>query len=128
MNHTEKTSGQALITVLFISVIGILITTGAVSALMSAFTATSEHEVGNLAYGAAESGVENAVLRLMRDPAYTGETLIVSPGRTATVSVNTASGIVITSVGVAGSISRKIVVSGQYNNLIFAINSWNEVP
>lgn len=128
MKYTTSNSGQALITVLFIAIIGLLITTGATSALMSAYETTSQAELGILAYEIAESGIENSILHLTRDPTYTGETLTVSPGRTAVVSVNTASGVTITSVGTVGSVSRKIIVVGHFTNLVFVLDSWSEVP
>lgn len=121
-------SGQALITVLFIAVIGLLITTGAITGLMSAYGSMSQGEMGLLAYGAAESGIENSILRIMRDPTYTGETLTTGTGQTAVITVSTASGVTITSVGAVSTVSRKIVVRGHITNLVFVLDSWNEVP
>ena len=121
-------NGQALISVLFIAIIGMTIATGAITSLMSVFAKTGKEEVAALAYEAAEGGVENGIMRIVRDPNYTGETLTFDASTTAIVSVSTASGVVITSVGAVGSVERKIVVTGHFTNLIWSVDSWVEIP
>ena len=121
-------NGQALISVLFIAIIGMTIATGAITSLMSVFAKTSKEEVAALAYEAAEGGVENGIMRIVRDPSYTGETLTYDANTTAVVSISTASGVVITSVGTVGAVARKIVVTGHFTNLIWSVDSWVEIP
>ena len=121
-------NGQALISVLFIAIIGMTIATGAIASLMSVFSKTGKEEVAALAYEAAEGGIENGIMRVLRDPSYTGETLTLDANSTAVVSVSTASGVVITSVGTVGTVARKIVVTGHFTNLIWSVDSWVETP
>lgn len=121
-------NGQALISVLFIAIIGMTIATGAITSLMSVFAKTGKEEVATLAYEAAEGGIENGIMRLVRDPSYTGETLVFDADTSTVVSVSTASGIVITSVGTVGDVARKIVVTGHFTNLIWNVDSWAEIP
>ena len=128
MKQKTLNRGQALITVLFIAVIGMLIATGAVMTLVSAFESTSVQELDRLAFIAAESGIENSVLRLVRDPSYAGETLQVDADSTATVTVVSGATYTITSVGVVGSVARKIVATAHFSNLALILDSWNEVP
>lgn len=117
-----------MITMLYIMVIGILVTTGAAYAVIANTQSTTSFETGARARQVAESGIENALLRMIRNPAYTGETLEVNPGETATITVSTASGTVVTSLGVSGSTSRQIQASVEYNDGILTIQSWKELP
>lgn len=121
-------NGQALISVLFIAIIGMTIATGAITSLMSVFAKTGKEEVAVLAYEAAEGGIENGIMRLVRDSTYVGETMTFDADSTAIVTVSTASGVVITSVGTVGSVSRKLVVSGHFTNLVWSVDSWIETP
>lgn len=124
----SHSSGQVLIAMLYIMVIGILVTTGAVYALISNTQSTTIFESGALAYAAAESGTENALLRLIRDPAYTGETLAITTGQSAVITVSTASGIIITSSGTYGTSVKQIETKVHYNEDMLIIDSWKELP
>ncbi|MEK7533294.1 MAG: hypothetical protein AAB542_02560 [Patescibacteria group bacterium] len=125
MSHS---SGQVLIAMLYIMVIGMLVTTGAVYALISNTQSTTIFESGALAYAAAESGTENALLRLIRDPAYTGETLAITAGQSAVITVSTVSGITITSSGTYGTAFKQIETKAHYNEDTLIIDSWKELP
>ena len=119
-------SGQALVTVLFVTVIGMLVTTGAITAVMSAYGSTGINERGAVAYHIAESGAENGVLRLIRNPLYSGETVSFEDGQ-AVVTVSTVgTDVIVTSIGNMGSVSRKIVVHGHFSDVTFSIDSWKE--
>lgn len=119
--------GQALITMLFIIVIGVLIATGAVFVLYTNTAVASSDELGLGAKAAAESGIENGILRLIRNPAYTGETLTLTGNRTAVVTVASSSSIFITSTGTQGNISRQVQAALQYVQGILTIVSWKEI-
>lgn len=121
-------SGQVLIAMLYIMVIGILVTTGAVYALIGNTQATSMFEAGSLAYSAAESGAENALLRLVRNPFYTGETLVISDEQSAMVTVSTASGVTILSQGTFRTAVKQVEVQVHYNGGELVIDSWRELP
>ena len=72
--------------------------------------ASSTYALGNQAYSVAESGAENAIIRLLRDKAYVGETLAVGDN-TATITVSGINPYVIISAGRAGNFVRKVEVS-----------------
>lgn len=122
------TNGQAMITVLFISIIGLIVTTGAVYALMINTSISSLDERGALAHSAAESGIENAILRLIRDPNYTGETFMIDTDRTVTVAVTGTSPQIITATASMGSITQRVQVQVAYNGGILTIQSWRNLP
>lgn len=96
--------------------------------LANTYGSQGDRELAALAYWAAEAGAENGILRLMRDPSYTGETMILDMNRSAVVSVTQIPNIVVVSVGSTGSISRKIQVDAHVTNMVFAIDSWKEIP
>lgn len=122
----KNASGQALVTLLFFTVIAIIVTSAAVTVMVLNLQGASSLEQGTDAYALAESGAENVLIRLLRDPAYTGETMYLADGQvTATVS---GSAVKIATVSaVSGTSQRKIEVRAVYNNYIYTVQSWKEV-
>ncbi len=116
-------SGQAVVALLFFMTISIAIITAIVIIVINNATAVSSLEQGTDAYYAAESGAENALLRLLRNPSYSGETLAVDKG---TVVIQVKNGIATSTATVANSI-RKIQVDTVYNNNVASVTSWKEI-
>jgi hypothetical protein len=119
-------AGQALTTLLFFVVISLTITAGAIIIIIANSTSTSKFQEGTLAYYAAESGVENALLRLLRNPNYTRETLIVGSA-TAEITVTGTNPITITSVGQNGNFKRTVQAQLSYNNGYYTVSNWKEL-
>lgn len=117
-----------MVTVLYVVVIGLLVTTAAVFVLMSISSAVSIKTQGMLARSAAESGAENALLKLIRDPSYSGDTIQIDQSRSATVTVSGSSPQTITAVGTFGSVIRRIEVTLVYNEGVRTILSWKDLP
>ncbi len=117
--------GQALVTLLFFMVIALTITTTAILVMAINSLTASKLEQGSTAYSVAESGIENALLRLLRNPNYTGETLVVGSGSAQIVVTGTTTKT-ITSTGTSGNFVRKIQVLVGYTNNILSITSWKE--
>ncbi len=69
---TNMKRGQALVILLVFMAIAVTVTTAAVVMMVVGSTAASKYERSQAAYATAESGAENALLRLLRDPNYTG--------------------------------------------------------
>ena len=80
-------------------------------------------EMGTDILLAAESGAENALMRLLRNPNYSGETFTVDQA-TVTITVNGSS---IVSSATDGKFTRKIQVDTVYTNNILAVSSWREI-
>ncbi len=123
-----RQQGQAMILVLFVMVIGILITTGATYTLLSTLQTTTLSEVGSEALIGAESGLENGILRFIRDPSYTGETMIINSDQTATITVTPGPPITITSTSVVGAVVRRMQATVQYTDGILIVLTWQELP
>lgn len=129
INFKQLKAGETLVTLLVFMVVAITVTTSAAMIVLNNSLNASKFEVGQEASYTAESGIEDALLRLLRDPSFSGETLTVGNG-TATVSVTgTPTTRVITSVGKNNSFSRKIQLNAGYNNGRLVITPpWQEVP
>ncbi|MBI2611956.1 hypothetical protein HYW54_04415 [Candidatus Gottesmanbacteria bacterium] len=122
----NKTNGQILVTLLFFVVIAIIITSGAVVVILTNSLSASKFAQGNVAYYIAESGIENALLRLLRNPSYNGETLAIEDA-TALITVSGDNPKTITSVGSIGNFSRTIEVIADYTDNILTVTSWKEI-
>ncbi len=122
----KKQKGQALITLLFITVIAITISSAAIIVLTLNSRASQRMISGNDAYFLAESGIENAMIRLLRDPTYTGETLTLADG-TVEVTVTGDSQKTVVAKGSVGDYIRTIQVVVERINGVFTISSWKEV-
>lgn len=83
-------------------------------------------EQGSLTFSAAESGIENALLRLLRNPNYTGETVPIG-NATVVIVVSGTNTKTIIAEGKIGKFSRKVQVIAQYSNNVFEIQSWKEL-
>lgn len=108
-------------------VIAMIVISSSVVMLIVNIKSTTKFELGTEAYAIAESGAENAVLRILRNPNYSGETLTVGNG-IAEISVNGSTQKTILSVGKTDNFVRKVQVVVVYVNNIATISSWMEVP
>jgi hypothetical protein len=123
---TYFSKGQALVTLLFFVVIAVTVTSAAVILILNTNLGTSKFEQGTEAYYIAESGMENALLRMLRDPNYTGEVLSIGGG-TATIQVTGTDPKIATSEGKIGTFDRKVEVVAGYVTGIMTVNSWKEI-
>ena len=126
-NLNELTKGQALITLLFFTLISVTICSAAVVILMTNSLSGTKLQQGLIAYEIAKSGAENAKLRLLRNPDYQGEVVTVGEG-TATIQVSSSSGtFTIISTGQAGNFKRKAQVTAAYQNYVLTFSPIKEV-
>jgi hypothetical protein len=116
-------AGQAVVTLLFFMVLSITVTTAAVMIVLSNAAAASTSEQGGISYYFAESGAEEGLLRLLRNPSYTGETITYTNG---SVVISVAGGT-ITATGTAYNTQRTIAVQTAYNNNVLSVTSWKEL-
>jgi hypothetical protein len=119
--------GQALIVLLFFMIIAITLTTTAIAMVANNSLSVTRTEESTHALEIAEAGAQNALIRLIRTPGYSGETLTISGG-SATVVVTGVNTKTILSTGVNGSYTRKIQVLATFSGGILSVTSWQEVP
>jgi hypothetical protein len=122
----NQNKGQALISLIFFTMIGMAIATAAIIITLSSTIASSKFQSGTLTFSESESGAENAYLRLLRDPNYKGETMIIN-GATVVATVSGTTNIVISSKATSGTFSRTVQIKLQYTNGKYVIQSWKEV-
>src|SRR5258708_4889168 len=114
-------------TLLFFVTIAITVTTAAIIAMYSNAQSATKVQQGAIAYYVAEGGIENALIRLLRDPTYTGETLPVGTSTAVITVTGSSSSYTITSKGTVGNFLRTIQVTAGYNSSnILTISSWQE--
>ena len=120
-NHKK---GQALVSLLMFVVVAMTVISTTITTVISNTRAASVEEQSVDAYYVAESGAENALMRLLRDPNYSGETLAVGVNN----AIVTVVGNKITSIGNVNNLTKKIQVDVSYNDNQMVITSWKEIP
>lgn len=119
-------NGQALLMLLVFMLISITVTSAAVVLIVSNSLNTQKVQSGTIAMQVAESGIENSLLRLLRNPYYTGETLTMPQG-TAVINITGSDPYTLLSTGTSGNFMRKIQVIVDYTTGRMIITSWKEV-
>lgn len=122
----KSETGQALITLIFFTVIAVTVITAAISVIFANNLSTSNVELGKEAYMAAESGAEDGLLRLLRDPTYSGS-YNINQGVQTQVTITSGVNKTITSTGTVNGTTRKIEVQTVYNNGVTSVSSWREI-
>lgn len=126
---SKHQSGQAIIMLLFFVIVSMMITSSAIIVAFVNSEGSSKQTSGQMALNVAESGAENALIRLLRDPSYTGagDTSVSGASIIVTTSGSTKT---IVSTGTVGNFIRKIQVVVDYTNNVLSIqpNSWREIP
>lgn len=118
--------GQTLIILLVYMVIAIIVTTASIALVMNNSWNTDKLYQGTTAVDVAESGIENAVLKIIRNPAYAGETLTIGNG-TAVVTVSGTDPKTIHSKGTVGNFTRTVEAMLNTTNNVYVISSWREL-
>lgn len=119
-------NGQALVVLLFYVIIAVTLSTTAVAVVVSNSLSVTRTEESGHALEIAEAGAENALLRLLRTPNYTGETLTVGGGN-ATVTITGAADKIIVSKGSVSGFDRTIRVGVRFSDGVMTITSWEEI-
>jgi len=120
-------SGQTLTLILVFMTVAVIITTATVMVTVVNNTQASKYDQGNATLDVAESGVEDAVMSLLRNPDYTGETLTVGSG-TANIVVSVGDfPKTVTVTGTLGNFVRTIQVQVGYSNNVLSVVSWKEI-
>ncbi|KKU56970.1 hypothetical protein A3H89_05680 [Candidatus Amesbacteria bacterium RIFCSPLOWO2_02_FULL_48_11] len=118
--------GQTLVFLLVFVSMSLVITTAAVILAIANSQTTTGQEMAAHTLTIAESGAENALLNLLRNPAYSGGTLTVGQGQ-ATIEVTGSDPFTINVTGTEGSFSRQVRVIAGYSEGILSVSSWQEM-
>ncbi len=127
MKKNYKKTGQTLTSLLIFMVIATTITAASVVIIISGSAAASKFQQGVIATRIAESAGENALLRLLRTPTYTGESMTIDGG-SATIVVSGTTTKVIDVTSTYGSYKRKIRINAGYSAGILVVTPpWKEI-
>lgn len=114
---------------LFFVMVGIIVTTAATIILATNSLAAQKLSQGEVTRQLAETGAENALLQLLRNKNYTGETLtdiggVVGDNVTVTVIGTTVK--TIDSIATSGEFVRKVEIIANSNDVLTPV-SWKEI-
>lgn len=126
MKSYKNQKGQTLVILLVYMVMAIIVTTAAVSMVLVNSRGADKLLQGTTAYDVAESGAETAMVKLLRDTSYAGETLSVAGG-TAVITVSGASTKTIVSKGTLNNFTRSVEVTATNVNNVLTVTSWKEL-
>jgi len=126
MRKTNNYSGQTLVLLLVFVVIAMLITTAVLTMTTINSGATDKVYQGTTALDIAESGAETAMIKIIRDPSYSGETVAIGNGE-AVITVTGSNPKIITSKGDLNNFSRRVEVTVDFANNIATVTSWKEI-
>lgn len=118
--------GQTLVLLLIFMVMIVTITTASVAMIVVNARAGDKLQQGTNVHGIAESGAETAMIKLLRNPDYTGETVAVGDGQ-AVITVTGSNPKTIVSTGTLNNYTRKIQVIADYTNNVLTVTSWKEI-
>lgn len=115
-----------MILLIFFVLTAVAITISAISMMIITTGSVADAENGINVGQLADSGAENALLKLERDPNYTGETYPIGTS-TVTIIVTGTTTKTIDSTVVSGDFTRKVEVLANYTNNVLTTTSWKEV-
>ncbi len=123
----QNQAGMALVTTIIFAAIGIIAIVAGITMTSTTSQSNQQFLQGQQALIIAESGAENALLRLLRNPDYQQETLTIG-GRTARIEVTEdLSTKNIEVVGEYKLARRKIKIITSDESGMLTINSWEEI-
>lgn len=122
----RKSEGFVLTALLVFMVVILLVTTTMMLVSVSNLKGETYFDAGSEALTAADSGAENAILRLLRDPYYSGETLLVGDS-TVVITVVGSAPQIITAVADSGSFERTVRVELERVDGMLEVTSWKEL-
>lgn len=118
--------GQTLVLLLVFVMMAIAITAAATVIIAVNSASTTNISLGIATKQMAETGAEKAILSVLRDPSYTGETFNLDTGTVfATVSGITI--LTIDSTAVNGEFTKEVEVIVNYGNNVLTPVSWKEI-
>ena len=125
-SHSTK-RGSTLITLIIFIMVMLTVASTSVSIIISNAQSTTGTGQSIEAYYAAEAGVENASLQLLRNPEYAGETLSLSSSSSVHISVSHNGHYEVISTGKSGSFTRIIQAKLDYTDNVLSVISWQEL-
>lgn len=126
MTKNKYEEGQTLVLLLVFVMVAIAITTAATFIIATNSLSATAVSRGLATKQMAEAGAEKALLQLLRDPNYKGETFSLDTGAvTATVSGTTT--LTIDSTAVNGDFEKRVEVITIYSDNVLTPVTWKDL-
>jgi hypothetical protein len=126
ISNLKYQKGQTLVLLLVFVMVTIAITTAATFIVATNSLSATAVSQGLATKQMAEAGAEKALLQLLRNPGYKGETFSLDSGTiTATVSGTTT--LTIDSTAVNGDYVKRVEVRAAYSNNVLTPVSWKDL-
>lgn len=122
----KEQKGQTLVILLIYMVIAVVVTTASIALVINSATGTDKVYQGSNSLDVAESGAETAMIKLLRDPNYSGETLTIENGE-AVITVSGTNPKTVISKGTVNNFTRTIQVIVDTSNNTITATSWKEI-
>ncbi len=123
----QREDGQTLIALLIFILVAMTITIAATAVAIINIQANNSFTTGEQALAAANSGIEDAVIQLERNPSYSGGTMPIANG-TATITVSGTGTQTIVSIGSVGHFQRTVTATASTTANIVTVTNWSETP
>jgi len=126
----QSEAGQALIIFIVAIAVALSILTAAIFTSIGQGKNTFRGLVGRRLYYAAETGIEYALLRLIRNPACSGaDNIIIDSINVAITYTDAGANCLVTSKAQNQNIIKTIQVEASYDpSWVFNYSNWTEVP
>ena len=126
MKNKYAQKGQTLVILLTYMVIAVIVTTASIALVINSSKGTDKVYQGANSLDIAESGAETAMIKLLRDSNYAGETLTVGNGQ-AIITVTGTNPKTIVSKGTLNNFTRTIQVIVNTTNNTLTATSCKEI-
>jgi hypothetical protein len=125
-NKIKYQSGQTLILLLVFVMVTIAITTAATFIIATNSLSATTVSQGLVTKQMAEAGAEKALLQLLRNPSYMGETFSLDTG-TVTATVSGTTTLTINVAATNGNYVKRVEVRATYSNNVLTLISWKDL-
>ncbi len=122
----KSQSGSALLAVIVISALATMIFTSATSSLLGQLLQSNTSANSSKAYLLAESGIEDAILNLLRNENYSGGILTLD-SNDITITVTDSNPKIVTSSVIYNKTKRTIEITALFTDNYLQITSWKEI-
>lgn len=124
--NMKNQKGQTLVILLTYMVIAVIVTTASIALIINSATGTDKVYQGSTSLDIAESGAETAMIKLLRNPNYPGETINIQGGQ-AEITVTGSNPKTVVSKGTINNFTKTIEVIVDTSNNTVVATSWKEI-
>ena len=126
VGRRQASAGHALVTLLVVIAASMVMISAAVVLTIVTSEASSLVLRSQQTLMVAEAGLEEALMRLLRDPNYTGGTLTLGSS-TATITVTGSNPKTVLATAETGAISRRVQVLVTEDMGMMVVSDWKEL-